>query len=296
MTSVTGRFAPSPTGRLHLGNLRTAMLAWLQARRAGGRFILRIEDIDPLRTLPHGTADILADLRWLGFDWDEGPGAGGPHAPYFQSERRERYRAITAGFIARGLAYPCTCSRKDIQLAGAPHAGEEGPVYPGTCRGGPRSTGRPPAVRFCVPPGAVAFRDELLGPQHQDVAAQTGDFVIWRSDDWPSYQLAVVADDAAMGVTDVVRGADLLSSTGRQILLYNALDAAPPRWHHVPMWFDEEGARLAKRNPSQTAAALREAGERPERVTARLAASLGWAVPAEISLRELLDPRFGRAP
>jgi glutamyl-tRNA synthetase len=296
MTSVVGRFAPSPTGRLHLGNLRTAMLAWLQARRAGGRFILRIEDIDPQRSLPSGTADILADLAWLGFDWDEGPDVGGPHAPYLQSERRERYRALVDAWVARGLAYPCTCSRKDIAAAGAPHPGDEGPVYRGTCRGGAANPARPPAVRFRVPPGAVAFRDEVLGPQTQDVAALTGDFVVWRNDGWPSYQLAVVADDAAMGVTDVVRGADLLGSVGRQLLLYRALDARPPRWHHVPMWFDLEGARLAKRNPAQTAAAMRAAGERPARVVARMAASLGWPVPAEITLAELLDHRFAGQP
>lgn len=285
---MVGRFAPSPTGRLHLGNARTAMLAWLQARRAGGRFILRIEDIDPLRTLADGEAAILADLRWLGFDWDEGPDVGGRNAPYRQSERREAYRAVLARWRAEGRVYPCTCSRKDLRLAGAPHVGEEGPVYPGTCRDGLSHPERPAAWRFRVPDREVAFHDEVLGPQRQNVAAQVGDFVVWRNDDWPSYQLAVVADDAAMGVTDVVRGADLLSSTGRQILLFDALGASAPRWHHVPLWLDEKGDRLAKRDASQTVEGLRLAGERPGRVLSHIARSLGWRVPDEVTLAQLL--------
>lgn len=292
MRPVRGRFAPSPTGRLHLGNARTAMLAWLQARRAGGRFVLRIEDIDPQRTLPDGTPAILTDLHWLGLEWDEGPDVGGPHAPYVQSERRERYRALLDEWKRRELVYACTCSRKDIQLAGAPHIGEEGPLYPGTCRAGAKRGDRPAAWRFRTPEAEVVFTDQVMGAQRQNPAQQVGDFVVWRVDDWPSYQLAVAADDAAMGITDVVRGADLLSSVGRQTRLFEALDAAAPRWHHVPLWLDEKGDRLAKRDASQTVEGLRLSGERPQAVVARMARSLGWSVPPEISLRELLSGDF----
>ncbi len=295
-TPTVGRFAPSPTGRLHLGNMRTAMLAWRQVRRAGGRFILRIEDIDPNRTLADGTQAILRDLHWLGFDWDEGPDIGGPHAPYFQSQRREAYRAVLDDWKKRDLVYPCACSRKDIQLAGAPHVGDEGPVYPGTCRNAPSRDDRTFAWRFRVSPGAaVQFDDQVLGPQVQRIEQQSGDFVVWRNDDWPSYQLAVVYDDAEMKVTDVVRGADLLSSVGRQTLLFEALGAPAPRWHHVPMWLTQDGERLAKRDASQTIEGLRESRQDPETVVAWLAASIGWPVPKRLRLSELLDPAFDLA-
>ena len=292
-SKVRGRFAPSPTGDLHLGNARTALLAWQQARRASGVFILRIEDIDPVRMLRDGARAIIDDLAWLGLNWDEGPGVGGPHAPYDQGLRREFYRSIFETWKKEGRVYPCTCSRKDLALATAPHDGEEGPRYPGTCRDGTRERGRPPAWRFRLPPdSAVTFDDRILGPQRQDVSQQCGDFPVWRNDDWPTYQLAVVADDAAMGVTDVVRGADLLGSVGRQTLLFQALGKLPPRWHHVPLWLDDAGERLAKRNPSQTLTGLRASGWTPERVLARIAASLGWTAGESISAAELLDPRF----
>ncbi len=289
---VRGRFAPSPTGRLHLGNVRTALLAWLQVRRAGGRFILRIEDIDRQRSRDEYLRGIYEDLHWLGFDWDEGPDVGGRYGPYVQSERHEWYRGVLDDWRRRDLVYPCTCSRKDLQAAGAPHSGEEGPVYPGLCRGGVRRTDRRPAWRFRVSSAATLFHDEVLGPQEQRIAEQTGDFVIWRVDDWPSYQLAVVADDAAMEVTDVVRGADLLSSTARQLLLFAALGKTAPRWHHMPMWFDEQGERLAKRKGSMTVEALRESGVSREEALAAIGASLGWPVPPRIALDELLDERF----
>lgn len=291
---MRGRFAPSPTGRLHLGNARTAVLAWLQARRAGGRFVLRIEDIDPQRTLADGEKVIIDDLHWLGLDWDEGPDVGGPHAPYTQSARRERYRAVLEDWQRRDLVYPCTCSRKDILLAGAPHTGDEGPLYPGICRAGTKRGDRAPAWRFRTPDADVAFTDQVLGPQRQNPARQVGDFVVWRGDDWPSYQLAVTADDAAMGITDVVRGADLLSSAGRQALLFSAQNAAVPRWHHVPLWLDEKGDRLAKRDASQTVEGLRLAGERPEAVIARFARSLDWQGPDQISAAELRASDFSR--
>ena len=289
---MRGRFAPSPTGRLHLGNARTALLSWLQVRRLGGQFVLRIEDIDPLRTLPDGAVEIIRDLRWLGLDWDEGPDVGGPFGPYAQSERRDRYRALLAQLQRDGRVFPCTCSRKDIQLAGAPHAGEEGPPYPGHCRSGPLRSDRTPAYRFRAGDEVTAFSDERLGPQRQHVATEYGDFVIWRNDDWPSYQLAVVADDIDMRITDILRGADLLSSTGRQLQLYGALGATPPRWHHVQLWLDEQGDRLAKRNPLQTLAGLRSEGMRPEAVVGRIARSLGWSVPPEISAGELLGQEY----
>ncbi len=291
---MRGRFAPSPTGRLHLGNLRTCLLAWLQVRRAGGRFVLRMEDIDRGRSRAEYAAGIFEDLRWLGFDWDEGPDVGGPFAPYTQSERLDRYREVLARWQAEAWVYPCTCSRKDLlAAAGAPHAGEEGPVYPGTCREALSHPERPRAWRFHVPRGTeVRFADGLLGGQAQDAAREVGDFIVWRNDGWPSYQMAVVCDDADMEITDVVRGADLLASTARQILLFGALGRPAPRWHHVPLWLDDAGERLAKRSGGYLIADLRTEGVAPEQALAFMARSLGWATPDRISLGELLDPRF----
>lgn len=290
---LRGRLAPTPTGRMHLGNMRTFLLTWLQARRAGGTVVLRMEDIDRQRSRDEFVHGIYEDLRWLGLDWDEGPDVGGPHGPYVQSQRYDMYRDLLCTWDAQGRVYPCVCSRKDLRLAGAPHVGEEGPYYPGICRDRPRIEGVACAYRFRVEPNTVIrFNDKVLGYQEQRVAEQTGDFVVWRKDDWPSYQLAVVADDAAMGITDVMRGADLLSSVGRQTLLFQALDKEPPRWHHVPMWLDEQGGRLAKRSGSLALASLRAEGLRPEAVLAHIARSLGWDVPTQIALDELMDRRF----
>ena len=286
---MRGRFAPSPTGDLHLGNARTALLAWLQARSAGGRFVMRVEDLDLGRVRPGYMERQLEELRWLGLDWDEGPDVGGPHAPYLQSERQERYEAALARLADAGLVFECFCSRKEIAAAAsAPHAGdEEGPPYPGRCRLlGPaevasRRAAAPSALRFVAPPGEVRFHDRLQGELAFRPSVETGDFVVRRKDGVAAYQLAVVVDDAAMEITDVLRGADLLSSTARQLLLYRALALQPPRWAHVPLLVGPDGERLAKRHGAVSLRELRERRVRPEVVVGWLAASCGLAAPGD---------------
>jgi glutamyl-tRNA synthetase len=260
------------------------------ARRAGGAFIVRVEDIDPPRVVKGSAASILADMRWLGLSWDEGPEVSGPCAPYTQSARAPIYQATLAWLAGRGLTYPCDCSRAEIaRVASAPH-GEE-LVYPGTCRDADpaREMKRLPAVRLRVPPGDVAFDDGVMGHVAQDVAKVVGDFVLCRGDGVFAYQLAVTVDDLAMGITDVVRGADLLGSTPRQIVLARTLGAPPPRYWHVPLVVATDGTRLAKRTPGGTVRELREAGFAPEEVVRTLREGLGgetwrkepWPIPAE---------------
>jgi glutamyl/glutaminyl-tRNA synthetase len=264
-----GRLAPSPTGLLHLGHARTFWTAHQRARAAGGTLILRNEDLDPQRSKPEFVAAFLEDLRWLGCEWQEGPDIGGPCAPYSQSERFGLYREAIDRLREGGRLFPCTCSRRDILTAlAAPHQGEEEPVYPGTCRPSAHSARHIPqsafSWRFRVPDGeAVEFVDGALGPQRFVAGRDFGDFVVWRHDDVPSYQLAVVVDDAAMRITEVVRGADLLLSTARQILLYRALSLTPPAFFHCPLVTDENGERLAKRNDSLSLRFLRAAGKSP---------------------------------
>ncbi len=223
----------------------------------------------------------LDDLRWLGLDWDEGPDVGGPGGPYRQSERTERYEAALDALARRDLLYRCDCSRSEIaRIASAPHPGEEGPRYPGTCRDlglRPRAWKRPPAIRLRVPAGGVVIEDALQGRVAQDVAASVGDFVLRRGDGVFAYQLAVVVDDLAMGVTEVVRGADLLPSTPRQALLARLLGGTPPRWVHVPLVVDAEGARLAKRAGGVTLREWRAAGTEPGVLVDALARLLGFA-------------------
>ena len=208
----TGRLAPSPTGGLHLGHARTFLIAWLSARSRGGRMILRIEDLDASRVRAEAAAGSLVDLRWLGLDWDEGPDLGGPSDPYVQSRRTGRYDASLERLKASGLVYPCTCTRADIErAASAPHPEDEGPTYPGTCSRrsvaeADRLGDRPFAWRFRTPAGAVEWLDLVRGPQRVDPARTGGDFVVARSGVGPAYQLAVVDDDASMGVTEVIRG------------------------------------------------------------------------------------------
>ena len=292
-----GRYAPSPTGPLHLGNLRTALLAWMQARLAGGRFILRMEDLDRPRTRPGCAETILEDMRWLGLDWDEGPDRGGPAGPYTQSRRSACYRRALETLRRRGALFPCYCSRKDIaQAASAPHGAPAGGVYPGTCRRrGNAAPGavaglRPPAWRYRAPERTVAFQDAVMGPQAQALAREAGDFVVRRADGLYAYQLAVVVDDAGMGVTDVLRGADLLDSAPRQIELYRALGYRPPRFWHVPLLCDDRGRRLAKRDAGQSLRALRARGMDAAAVVGCLAATLGWAASgAALTARQLLE-------
>ncbi|HJK99642.1 MAG TPA: tRNA glutamyl-Q(34) synthetase GluQRS [Polyangiaceae bacterium LLY-WYZ-14_1] len=273
-----GRLAPSPTGALHLGHARTSLVAWLRARQAGGTLILRIEDLDGPRTVSGAEAGFQRDLAWLGLDWDEGPDRGGPAGPYRQSERGERYREAVRQLEARRRVFPCTCSRKEVaRVASAPHGFEElGVAYPGTCRDRPSHPGRTPAWRFRFDPPAPPFVDGLHGSVSIPEAAS--DFVVERADGVFAYQLAVVVDDEAMGVTEVVRGDDLLSSTPRQLALYEALGWSPPAFFHLPLVVDAgTGERLSKRHRSEGVAALREAGRRPEEIVGRLARSLGMA-------------------
>lgn len=280
MTNYRGRLAPSPTGYLHLGHARTFWLAQERARAAGGTLILRNEDLDRDRCRPEFVSAMIEDLRWLSLDWTEGPDVGGPFAPYVQSQRMEFYQRAFAELRRSGFVYPCKCSRKDVERAiGAPHAGEEEPVYPGTCRNDAAlqesvatwQPGEPMATRvswrFRVPDGeSISFVDGALGEQAFVAGKDFGDFLVWRHDDVPSYQLAVVTDDAAMGITEVVRGADLLLSTARQLLLYRPLGWQVPTFYHCPLMTDERGVRLAKRHDALSLRALRGQGKTPEEV------------------------------
>ena len=316
-----GRIAPSPTGLLHLGHAMTFWRAQERARQAGGKLVLRIEDLDRDRCRREFADAIIEDLHWFGLDWDEGPDIGGPFAPYFQSQRRSRYLETWEKLRVGGFVYPCKCSRKDVMEASlAPHDENEGPIYPGTCR--PRSSGVEAAVpaagwknlqatrlpaqgrgkivaapktlgaatgglppvtaaatttaaaathwRFRVPDGArIEFVDERVGKQSAVAGRDFGDFIVWRRDDVPAYQLAVVVDDAAMRISEVVRGEDLLRSTFRQLLLYRALDLTPPQFFHTQLVVDESGKRLAKRHGALSLRALRERGAVPEELRAR---------------------------
>ncbi len=279
-----GRFAPSPTGEMHLGNARTALLAWLQARANQGAFVLRLEDLDTTR-VRHGAADqILSDLEWLGLDWDEGWDIGGAFAPYIQSERLDLY----AQYAARLETYRCSCSRKEIQeAASAPHGLE--PRYLGTCRG--RQThNRPTAWRWCVPDLEMEFTDGFCGRFVENVQKTIGDFVIRRQDGAWAYQLACVVDDLEMQISDVLRGADLLSSTARQIMLYHEFGAVVPRFFHVPLLTNHSGQRLAKRDHATSLKTLRQAGIKPQELLYELAQSLGWQVGSPCQPIDLLEP------
>jgi glutamyl-tRNA synthetase len=280
-----GRFAPSPTGELHLGNARTAILAWLWARSESGGFTLRVEDLDKPRVRPGLAERQLDELSWLGLTWDEGPDPRtgrdeGPRGPYRQSTRDSFYEAAIAKL--GGKVYECFCSRAEIAAASAPHGPQDdGPRYPGTCANltdtqrAERRRARTPALRLRVPPGPVRFVDELQGPQEFDPQATVGDFVLRRADGIFAYQLAVVVDDAAMGVTQVLRGADLLPSTARQILLYRFLGLREPRWAHVGLVAGRSGDRLSKRDRAASLSALRANGRDPLDLVAQLCAMSG---------------------
>jgi glutamyl-tRNA synthetase len=288
MTTV-GRLAPSPTGAQHVGNARTYLIAWLAVRSRGGRLILRIEDIDSPRIKPGAAAQACEDLRWLGLDWDEGPTV--------QSHRLSLYESALKQLQAQELVYPCTCSRQDIErAASAPHAEHEGPVYPGTCAGrtvaDAATLDRPYAWRFRLPATATEFIDGYRGPTRIDLREVGGDFIVWKSDRTPAYQLAVVVDDAAQGVTEVVRGDDLVPSTPRQLLLYAALGLKPPRFVHVPLVVGPDGRRLAKRHGDTRLATLRQGGVRAEALLGLLAWSCGWIERAERITARALVPRF----
>jgi glutamyl-tRNA synthetase len=277
-----GRFAPSPTGSLHLGLARTALLGFLRARAQGGQFVLRVEDIDTPRVVPGSAQEILEDLRFLGIDWDEGPDCGGAFGPYTQSERSARYEAALAQLTAAGYVYRCTCSRKEIALASAPHGPAEfGAPYPGTCRQGAGRDG-PAALRFRVPEPLPSFVDQVSGAWVAPLAQ--GDFVVRRADGLYSYQLAVVVDDIAMGISEVLRGQDLSGCTGWQLALYDALEAPRPAFAHVPLLLDEAGRRLAKRDRSTSIRGLRAAGQSAAQIVGALAASVGLVAPGTQAL------------
>jgi glutamyl-tRNA synthetase len=274
-----GRYAPSPTGELHLGNAWAALVAWLSIRSRSGSFVLRMEDLDPARSRPDLARQILRDLAWLGLDWDEGPDVGGPHPPYTQSERGASYDAAFDELRAAGRLYPCFCSRKDIAAAAsAPQAPGDELRYPGTCRNlDPEQSlrrmerGDRHAWRFRVPSDArPEFEDLSHGAYGRD-RAPSGDFVVRRSDGVTAYQLAVVLDDDAMEIDEVVRGDDLLHSTPRQILLCRALRLKQPAYGHVPLLLGTDGARLSKRHRGITLRELRETGLGAEEVVGRLA-------------------------
>lgn len=298
-TGVRGRYAPSPTGALHLGNLRTALFAWLQARKEDGAFVLRMEDIDQPRVQEGSAEEILADLKWLGLSWDEGPDKGGPFGPYVQSERLRIYEEALQLLHDQDLLFRCYCSRRDVrEAASAPH-GPGGVVYPGTCRDlttddrrrlQAQRPDRNPSLRFIVPDQRVAFLDQVAGDYAEVPARDVGDFVVRRSDSLFAYQLVVVVDDALMGISDVVRGADLLTSTPRQIALFDAFGLSPPRFWHAPLMLDPQGDRMSKRDGSDSLALLRDQGYKPADVIGLLASSLGWVDEgSQLSAEELFE-------
>jgi glutamyl-tRNA synthetase len=310
-TPPVGRLAPSPTGAQHVGNARTYLLAWLSIRSRGGRVILRMEDIDSPRVKRGAAEQAIEDLRWLGLDWDEGPDVGGPHAPYVQTQRLDSYRDPLEKLKAAERVYPCTCTRSDVEAAAsAPHIGQEGPIYPGTCAGSSTADAEIPARsvskgnprsfawRFRATDSRRQFNDLVAGPQSCNVATDLGDFVIAKADGAPAYQLAVVIDDHAMGITEVLRGDDLLPSACRQLELYEFFGWTPPQFAHVPLVVGPDGRRLAKRHGDTRLSMLRGAGVPPERLVGLLAWSCGLMKsreaiqpPALLSSFDLRKPR-----
>jgi glutamyl-tRNA synthetase len=314
MPIYRGRLAPSPTGYLHLGHARTFWVAWQRARAAGGKLVFRNEDLDQQRCRPPYVQAMYEDLRWLGLTWDEGPQVGGPFSPYSQSQRRDFHLDAWRRLRDCGFIYPCSCSRKDLERAlEAPHDDSDEAPYPGTCRhklavAGDFASPTGVSWRFRVPdpprhantgragdpgdpprhantgragdPGdgeTVAFHDGYFGEQRFLSGKDFSDFLIWRRDDIPAYQLAVVADDAAMQITEVVRGADLLKSAARQILLFRALGHQPPQYFHCPLLRDEQNVRLAKRHDALSLRTLREQGADPAVLREQFAREIDWS-------------------
>ncbi len=289
--TLRGRFAPSPSGRMHLGNLLCCLLSWLSVRCRGGQVVLRIEDLDTARCPARYADALMEDLLWLGLSWDEGPGIGGPHGPYFQSQRTALYEAALE--TLKDQTYPCFCTRGELRSASAPHGREA--VYPGTCRNltaaeaALRSKTRRPSLRLRVPDRDIRFTDLHFGPYRENLARSCGDFVLRRSDGLFAYQLAVVVDDAAMGITEVVRGADLLSSTPRQLYLYELLGLDPPRFRHIPLVLAPDGRRLSKRDGDLAMDVLRTRYS-PEEIVGQLACLAGLRPDAEpIAAADLME-------
>jgi len=281
-TFSVGRLAPSPTGQLHLGHARSFLIAWWHARSRGGRIVLRLEDLDVERVKAGMIKATIDDLLWLGLDWDG--------EPYVQSSGVVEINAAATTLFDRGLAYPCVCTRKEIQAAAsAPHRESTETIYPGTCRGkfksladAERVSGRPAALRFAVPNQLLRVEDGIQGVHQFDLATTIGDFPILRRIGMPAYQLAVVVDDARQGVTEIVRGADLLESCARQWLLQEALGIEHPSWWHVPLVTDDSGRRFAKRSDDVSLARLHAAGADPQRIVAWVARSIGIEVPVRV--------------
>ena len=290
-----GRFAPSPSGRMHLGNLLAALLAWLDTRSVGGVMVLRVEDLDPDRCREEYAVQVADDLSWLGLDWDEGYGKGGSHGPYRQSERGEIYAEALDKLEGQGLIYPCWCTRAQRLAASAPHPGEV--RGDGACpcralteeeRAARPAGGRPPALRAAVPDEEISFVDGNCGPYAENLIRDCGDFLVRRSDGVCAYQLAVTVDDGLMGITRVVRGRDLLSSTPRQIWLHRALGFSPPRYFHTPLLLSPDGRRLSKREKDLDMGELRKRFA-PEELMGRLAALAGLLPgPVPVTAKELV--------
>lgn len=291
---TVGRFAPSPSGRMHLGNLMCSLLAWLSAKHEGGRVVLRIEDLDAERC-PRAFADLLEeDFRWLGLVWDEGGSDGGPAGSYYQSERAEIYDMYFKKLEELGRTYPCFCSRSEVRAASAPHRDDGTPIYNGQCRRltkeqrEEKAKKRAPSMRLWVPDETISFIDGHMGPYSEYLPDDCGDFVLRRADGVYAYQLAVVVDDALMGVNEVVRGADLLQSTPRQLLLYELLGFDAPHFCHLPLLLAADGRRLSKRDGDVSLEVLKEKYTAPE-VVGRLAYLAGQldrpepATPAELA-------------
>ncbi len=324
--TVVGRFAPTPSGRMHLGNVFSALLCWLSARAQGGRLLLRIEDLDPHRTSPAFTRDMLADLAWLGLNWDDCPASTGffssagslsasvafeitpppkpatPSPDYdglaplcHQSRRTSFYAACLETLSSAGLVYPCFCSRAELHAAEAPHLSDGSPLYDGACRAlspqdiASKQQRRPPALRIRVPDTTIAFTDGCQGYYEENLAKDCGDFILRRSDGVFAYQLAAPADDGDMGVTEVVRGRDLLSSTPRQIWLLQTLGYTPPRFCHVPLLLAPDGRRLSKRDADLDLFTLRQNKVSPQRIIGTLAHLAGLVpTPDEATPQDLL--------
>ena len=282
-TRYRGRLAPSPTGYLHIGHARTFWTAARRARAAGGALILRNEDLDAVRFRMDFVKAMIEDMLWIGLNWEEGPDVGGPRGPYNQSERRPLYRKALESLHAAGIVYPCTRTRRDVlEAAGAPHEGgpDDEPVFPVEFR--PAADTPLPSLgeaisvnwRIRIPDGEeLMFTDGNLGLQRAVSGKDFGDFLVWRKDDCPSYQLACAVDDAQMGITEVVRGADLVRSTFRQLLIYQALGLPAPDYYHCPLMTDDKGERLAKRHDALSLRALRARGVTPQELIRSIEAS-----------------------